>query len=242
MQLSLFPFMGVHTCRQDEKKILKMSLKQPALVLLTVCVAAAAQCSTILNETQARVDVPVGSTLTLCHRLKRWTPKRFRICWHFNPSGPTLVHSEQLFCSNMSNRTEHKDTLLNYTLSNVTQQHSGWYFCRIHVDIPTLLTMNSSGTPVLIHAPPLDMWWLWVAVGVLGLIILALLVLCVLLIRQRKRKESRCAIYVNTHHSPRPPALGAQLRVDPSSQRARTPSTAKDNHSSSKQRPKQQPR
>ncbi|XP_077391241.1 uncharacterized protein LOC144027519 isoform X2 [Festucalex cinctus] len=148
----------------------------------------------------------------------------------------------------MSNRREYKDTLLNYTLSNVTQQHSGWYFCRIHVDIPTLMIMNSSGTPVFVQGvsvlPLLEMWWLWVTIGLLGLIILALLLLCALLIQRRHRKESRCAIYVNTHHSPRPPALGDQLRVAPICQMARTPSPTRDKHmhSSRKQRPKQQPR
>ncbi|XP_019752834.1 uncharacterized protein LOC109532386 isoform X3 [Hippocampus comes] len=180
---------------------MKMSLMQSALVLLTVCVAAAAQCSAILNESQARVDVPVGSSLTLCHRLKSWTSKRFRICWHFNPSEPSLVHSEQLFCSNMSNRTEQKEISLNYTLANVTQQHSGWYFCRIHVDIPELRTLDSSGTPVLV--------------------------------------QPHCAIYVNTHHSSRPPVVRDQLSVAPRCQVARTPSPARDKHSSSKQRSRQ---
>ncbi|XP_019752833.1 uncharacterized protein LOC109532386 isoform X2 [Hippocampus comes] len=218
---------------------MKMSLMQSALVLLTVCVAAAAQCSAILNESQARVDVPVGSSLTLCHRLKSWTSKRFRICWHFNPSEPSLVHSEQLFCSNMSNRTEQKEISLNYTLANVTQQHSGWYFCRIHVDIPELRTLDSSGTPVLVHVPLLETWWLWVTVGVLGLIIPALLILCVLLIRRCRRKEPHCAIYVNTHHSSRPPVVRDQLSVAPRCQVARTPSPARDKHSSSKQRSRQ---
>ncbi|XP_051930856.1 uncharacterized protein LOC127606474 isoform X2 [Hippocampus zosterae] len=194
---------------------MKMSLVQSALMLLTVYVAAAAQCSAILNESQARVDVLVGSSLTLCHRLKSWTSKRFRICWHFNPSRPSLVHSELLFCSNMSNKTEQKEISLNYTLANVTQQDSGWYFCRIHVDIPELRTLDSSGTQVVVHVPLLETWWLWVTVGVLGFIILALLILCVLLIRRCRRKEPHCAIYVNTHHSSRPPVVRDQLSVAP---------------------------
>ncbi|XP_037106136.1 uncharacterized protein LOC119122065 isoform X2 [Syngnathus acus] len=216
---------------------MKMSLKPPALVLLTVCVAAAAKCSALLNETQARVDILVGSSLTLCYRLRSQTPERFRICWHFNESGSLLDHSKELFCSKL-NRSVHKDMALSYTLSNINARHSGWYFCRIHVDIPNLTTMNSSGTQVYVHVSLLNKWWLWITVGILCLILVALMILCVHQIRRRQRRKEAHAVYVNTHHSTRPPALGDQLRVAPSSQMARTPSPARDKDRSRKQRPK----
>nr|XP_049580181.1 uncharacterized protein LOC125971184 isoform X2 [Syngnathus scovelli] len=216
---------------------MKMSLKPPALVLLTVCVAAAANCSALLNETQARVDILVGSSLTLCYRLRSKTQGRFRICWHFNQSRFSLDHSKELFCSRL-NRSGHKDMVLSYSLTNINERHSGWYFSRIHVDIPSLTTMNSRGTQVYVHVSLMNKWWLWITVGILCLIIMALMIVCVHQIRRRQRQKELHAIYVNTHHSIRPPALGDQLRVAPNSQMARTPSPARDKDRSRKQRSK----
>ncbi|XP_054645391.1 uncharacterized protein LOC129188622 isoform X3 [Dunckerocampus dactyliophorus] len=220
---------------------MEMLLKQTTLVLLSVCVAATTQCTAVLNETRTRVVVPVDSALTLCYRMKSWTPKRFELYWHFNPSGPSFDNSERIFKSfilNMSNET--KDTFQMYTLVNVTNNNSGWYFCRINADIPTLMSEDCNGTEVLVHVSLQDTWWLWVTVAVFGLIVLVLLVLCLLLTRQRKRREQSCPVYMNTHPSPRAPST-AQLRAPQSSQKLRTPSPARDNNNS-KQRPKQQQR
>ncbi|XP_077572985.1 uncharacterized protein LOC144196560 [Stigmatopora nigra] len=221
-------------------------MKEPALLLLNVYVAASAQCSAIFNETRVRVDVSVGSSLNLCERLT-WTERRFKICWHFIPNG-SLIHSKELFCSSMSSRNQNKDKFLNYTLLNITQKQSGWYFCRIHMDIPDLRVINCSGIHVCVDCVPmlptenkrLGLLWLWITIGLLGLIVLILLALCVHQIRRRKRKESPCATYVNTHNPPQLPSLRAQLRVPPSSQDSSTPSPARKNYCSSKQRPRQQ--
>ncbi|XP_054645392.1 uncharacterized protein LOC129188622 isoform X4 [Dunckerocampus dactyliophorus] len=170
---------------------MEMLLKQTTLVLLSVCVAATTQCTAVLNETRTRVVVPVDSALTLCYRMKSWTPKRFELYWHFNPSGPSFDNSERIFKSfilNMSNET--KDTFQMYTLVNVTNNNSGWYFCRINADIPTLMSEDCNGTEVLVHVSLQDTWWLWVTVAVFGLIVLVLLVLCLLLTRQRKRRDN----------------------------------------------------
>ncbi|XP_054645394.1 uncharacterized protein LOC129188622 isoform X6 [Dunckerocampus dactyliophorus] len=69
---------------------MEMLLKQTTLVLLSVCVAATTQCTAVLNETRTRVVVPVDSALTLCYRMKSWTPKRFEI----NADIPTLMSED----------------------------------------------------------------------------------------------------------------------------------------------------
>nr|XP_057928987.1 uncharacterized protein LOC131129433 isoform X2 [Doryrhamphus excisus] len=213
--------------------MVEMLLKQTTLVLLSVCVAAKTQCTAILNETRTRVVVPAGSTLTLCYQLRSWTPKRFEIYWHFNPSGPSFDNSEIININHLSKETE--DTFQMHTVVNVSKNNSGWYFCRINADIPKLMTEDCHGTEVTVLIP--DTWWLWVTLGVLGLIVLVLLILCVLLTRQRNRRERSHPIYINTQPPPCPPST-AQLRVPQNSQKLRTPSPVRDNNN----RPKQQQR
>ncbi|XP_061744046.1 uncharacterized protein LOC133543476 isoform X3 [Nerophis ophidion] len=226
--------------------MMQMSLKELALVLLSVCVATAMPCTAVLNETQTRVVAPAGSDLVLCYRLESRPSKRVQLAWHFNPNGPSFDDSEKIYesvVSNMSNKNNDNDTFQRQLIRNITHKNSGWYFCSISADIPKLEREDCEGTQVFVQGVSVpftvgasrDTWWLWVSVGVLGLVILVLVVPCVLLTRQRKHRERRFPIYMNTHPRPRQPTT-AQLKVPQSSKNLRTPSPARG--SNSKQSPK----
>ncbi|XP_061895302.1 uncharacterized protein LOC133644646 isoform X2 [Entelurus aequoreus] len=218
--------------------MMQMSLKELALVLLSaVCVATAMPCTAVLNETQTRVVVPAGSDLILCYRLESGPPKRVRLAWHFNSTESSFHGSEKIYESYVSNMSNNKDndTFQRQLIRNITYKNSGWYFCSITTDIPTLESDYCKATQVFVLGASRDTWWLWVLVGVLGLVVLVLVVLCVLLTWQRKHRERSSPIYMNTHPRPRQPTT-AQLKVPQSSKNLRTPSPARG--SNSKQSPK----
>lgn len=228
--------------------------KPSTLVFLTAAVAAlvvSGQAPVILDQTEnRRVEVLVGSSVTFHCGLMTEMHERFRVVWHFNPSGSSFSDSQKLpkeivnisakTSSKMSNTTKPKnteETSLIYTLSNATDQNSGWYFCKVIIEIPLLTNIISSGTEVVItNTTPTDNfqlmdWWMWILLAASAFILIVLLIICVCLRRRRYRSRADDPIYANTRPvankqpSPRPRILVADnLKPVSSSQNLRIPS------------------
>ncbi|XP_037625563.1 uncharacterized protein LOC119488202 isoform X2 [Sebastes umbrosus] len=232
---------------------MEMCLKRSTLVFLTALAALviSGQAPVILDNTKnRRVEVPVGSSVTFQCGLTTEKFERFRVVWHFNPSGSSIYNSSKLSSeifnksektfSVVSNETTLKnteDTSLKYTLSNATVQNSGWYFCKVISEIPLYTLSSSIGREVVITTVTptnnfqLIDWWMWLLLGVAVFILIVLLVICVWLRRRRHRSRVEQPIYANTHRvpnkqpSPRPGTPAANnLKLVSSSQNLRTPS------------------
>ncbi|XP_040896556.1 uncharacterized protein LOC121183513 isoform X1 [Toxotes jaculatrix] len=143
---------------------MELGLKQLTLVLLTAAVAAmlVSEESVILDETQRKVEVALGSSLILRCLLKTEQYERFRVCWYFDPNGTSfnISHniSEMVFNrsadtsskTNQSLRDEGRDTEAAPFLSNVIHRKNGWYSCKVIGEIPLHNTIESKGTQVVI--------------------------------------------------------------------------------------------
>ncbi len=121
-----------------------------------------------LDETQRRYDVPFGSSLTLNCSWNTKNYNRFRVAWYFNPFGSSFSEAnrllEKIFDRHKNTTTvvynkkqdlkgdgkDTEETVLKYTLSNVTFRDDGWYFCRITVEIPIFINNSSNGTKLTI--------------------------------------------------------------------------------------------
>ncbi|XP_041791829.1 uncharacterized protein LOC121605809 isoform X5 [Chelmon rostratus] len=221
--------------------MMEMWLKRSTLVFLTVIVAAAGtsgQVPVILNKTQLTVYIPLGSSLTFHCRLRIEKYVTFRVLWYFNPFESSFNDSHKLTqeLHNKSARTSTNETerdgqtLSKYTLSDATERNSGWYFCRVIVEIPILNISESSGTHVVINNLSLLDWWLWITLGVSAVILIVLLVICVLMRKRGRSSRAEDPVYANTRPvaskqpSPRPDMPVENLKMVPSSQTVRNPS------------------
>ncbi|XP_031174367.1 uncharacterized protein LOC116063511 isoform X1 [Sander lucioperca] len=211
---------------------MEMWLKRLTLLLLTALVISG-QVSVILDETlkEKGETVAIGSSVIFKCRLKIDTNGRFWVKWYFNPSGSSF-NETHLFCNEsakpstvVSNQTkqDRRDEEQCCIKSNVTDKDSGWYFCEVTIEIPTLMCKNSSGTKLIISQskehtthPPLPLvtvkqdtvsprdnfslidHWMWILLGVSAFILIVLLVLCVLLRRRLRRSRGEDPIYANT--------------------------------------------
>ncbi|XP_004554920.1 uncharacterized protein LOC101478408 isoform X1 [Maylandia zebra] len=236
---------------------MEMSLKQLILMLLTVAATAmviSGQTAVFLNETRT-VRVPSGSDLALYCFLDTEKYERYRIFWYSNKSEKSESSSNESICHKIinkpANKTENEDSKC--ILSNVNTNHSGWYFCKVTTEIPSLTEIRSSGTEVNVSDsevttypsnvtnikgqtfPPADPpalsdnWWIWVVLGASSFILFILTVTCVLLSRRQENREE--PIYANTPNkqpSPRPSmsAAAVSLKAASSFQDPRTPSPA----------------
>ncbi|XP_029905889.1 uncharacterized protein LOC115358177 [Myripristis murdjan] len=227
-------------------------VKLSTVVLLAVTMATVAKSApqVILDEPEERKDVPLGSSLTLSCSFKPY--KRVRLMWCFNRTRTITQCSQNrpLYTElyNKSEKQNSKDKVpdlekiwFNYTLSNVTFNDSGWYFCCFSVEIPTLQQGCSNGTQVnIIPTLPTDQtsldWWLWVVVGASSLLLVILIVSVCFSLRRRRRCRNRgieCPIYANTRPvlskqpSPRPGMQLDSLKTVPPPKTLRTPSPAR---------------
>ncbi|XP_031174369.1 uncharacterized protein LOC116063511 isoform X2 [Sander lucioperca] len=224
---------------------MEMWLKRLTLLLLTALVISG-QVSVILDETlkEKGETVAIGSSVIFKCRLKIDTNGRFWVKWYFNPSGSSF-NETHLFCNEsakpstvVSNQTkqDRRDEEQCCIKSNVTDKDSGWYFCEVTIEIPTLMCKNSSGTKLIIYTvSPRDNFslidhWMWILLGVSAFILIVLLVLCVLLRRRLRRSRGEDPIYANTRPvankqpSPRPAMPVGNLKTASSSQNLRNPS------------------
>ncbi|XP_010772636.1 uncharacterized protein isoform X2 [Notothenia coriiceps] len=233
---------------------MEMWLKRTTLVLLAVA-ALVVSGKDVIIQTQRRAEVPAGSSVTFlcpvtspCHG----TLKRCRLEWFLNPSGPSWDGAHKL-SNDISNNSEKSSTKVSnktkqdvekqiYTLINATKNDTGWYFCKLTIEIPVLNIIKSNGTELVITTvspieslPLLDLW-MWISLGVSTFILIVLLVVCLLLRRRHRRSRAEDPIYANTRPvankqpSPRPGVPVDTLKKASSSQNLRNPSQARKCH------------
>ncbi|CAI5639922.1 unnamed protein product [Oreochromis niloticus] len=214
---------------------MEMSLKQLILMLLTVTATAMmipGQTAICLDNQQKTEEVPSGSNLILNCCLNTEHNERYRITWYFNHHGPSVTNSTRLTTkiNNKYQNSSMDEDNRTHTLSNVNRNHSGWYFCKVTVEIPSLRENCSNGTEVIVYPPALsDNWWIWVVLGASAFILFILTVTCVLHSRRQESREE--PIYANTPNkqpSPRPSmsAAAVSLKAASSFQDLRAPSPA----------------
>ncbi|XP_008296065.1 uncharacterized protein LOC103369188 [Stegastes partitus] len=234
---------------------MEMWLKRASLVLLTVAAAAMVilpETSVFLNDTEEKVEVPNGSTLTLYCCLE--TYHRSWISWNFissrNISNSGELSKKMINRSASTSVTECKDRDKAHSLLGVNETHSGWYFCEVSVDIPQQMTFFSKRTEVVITSSMTAKsivesttsyvtskqvtatsytlqveWWIWVLVGVSVFVLVILTVVCILLRRCCSRDRAEDPIYANTHSKqPSPGQPMNHLKTVSSSQNLRVPS------------------
>lgn len=121
----------------------------PSLCLFVVAVMAIlANCQdpVFLDENSTiPVTVPLGSPLILKCNLTRPTQIRNWVSWYFNSDEPSPTNP----LKKVTNDTDLDKTMFRVT-SNAKEKDSGWYFCNVTIDIPTLRTISSSGRKVVI--------------------------------------------------------------------------------------------
>ncbi|XP_027146270.1 uncharacterized protein LOC109143096 isoform X1 [Larimichthys crocea] len=240
---------------------MEMWLKRSALLFFTVVVAATMtsdQVNVILDHNTAeKVEVPFGSRLIFFCNLNTTGLERFRMNLYFNVSGPPFnqknATSDKLFYKNSSKgKDDGQDRPLSFNKtfdypSIATHNNSGFFLCKIKIEIPALDTIVSLPREVVITnrveltthpslpivtskpASPTEsfsLWWLWIILGVSAVILSILLLMCILL-RRRCRQSREEPVYANTHScskqpSPRMPV--DNLKMVPSSQNLRNPS------------------
>ncbi|XP_040896557.1 uncharacterized protein LOC121183513 isoform X2 [Toxotes jaculatrix] len=229
---------------------MELGLKQLTLVLLTAAVAAmlVSEESVILDETQRKVEVALGSSLILRCLLKTEQYERFRVCWYFDPNGTSfnISHniSEMVFNrsadtsskTNQSLRDEGRDTEAAPFLSNVIHRKNGWYSCKVIGEIPLHNTIESKGTQVVIISctdkdKVLDLW-VWILLGVSTLIMFVLLIILVLVRRRCRRSRAEEPVYSNMpakgkQPSPRPGMPPIDVKTVPSSHKLCTPNSGR---------------
>ncbi|KAL7396324.1 hypothetical protein ABVT39_004215 [Epinephelus coioides] len=228
---------------------MEMWLTRSTLVVLLTAAAVlviSGQAPVILDETIREERIPSGSSLTFHCRLRTENHSRLRVVWYFKQSlvsdSHTILHTEVV---NKSARTstvasnkpkqdlkdegrDTEETLSVYTLSNATEENSGWYFCEVIIEIPLLTKKMSNGTEVVIYAPPIIDLWMWIILGVSAFILIVLLVTCICLRRRWRRKRGEDPVYANTRPRQPSPRPGMDnLKTVPSSQHLRNPSPSR---------------
>ncbi|XP_042339844.1 uncharacterized protein LOC121941180 isoform X2 [Plectropomus leopardus] len=248
---------------------MEMWLKRTILMVFLAGAAAAAALersaqaplTVIVDENQNRAEAAPGSSLTFHCRLNIETQNRFRVNWQFR--GPSSNNSLKVLDDKVVNKSaktstvvtnktkqESRDegTLSIYTLSNATEDDSGWYYCKVTIEIPSLRVKTSNGTEVVItksihHTTspslpivtgkqgriPIINHWFWIILGVSAFILIALLLTCVCLRRRRSRSRGEDPIYANTHNKQPSPRPGMDnLKAIPMSQNLRNPSPCRN--------------
>ncbi|XP_041694423.2 transmembrane and immunoglobulin domain-containing protein 2-like [Coregonus clupeaformis] len=223
----------------------------------------------ILDQPPRTVEVHLGSSLALNCSFKPQT--RVKVNWYFSRTGHSSCSSDiKLNISTHSaDKTVKPDagghvskepgkSWSRLILKDVTHNNSGWYFCRVTVEIPALQQACSNGTQVNITDSQVESttyttlmtvtlshpsnggllvdWRLWVAVGAASAILVTLLVVIWILLQRRGCKSIENAIYMNMHlprsaikqPSPRPGIQMDNQKIPPPLKHTRTPATAHD--------------
>ncbi|XP_055717430.1 uncharacterized protein LOC129810688 isoform X2 [Salvelinus fontinalis] len=113
----------------------------------------------ILDQPPRTVEVHLGSSLTLNCSFMPQT--RVRVNWYFSPTGLSSCSSNTLLNSSThsADKTvkldagghvskESRKSWSRFILKDVTYNNSGWYFCKVSVEIPILQQACSNGTQV----------------------------------------------------------------------------------------------
>lgn len=120
--------------------------------MVAAAVGISGQTHVFLDKTQTRVIAPSGSSLTLhcCLSTKKY--ERYRVSWYFSSHGPSFSNSGNL-CSKIINKFANSSTEGSentHILSVVNETCSGWYFCKITGEVPSLTEIRSNGKEVLV--------------------------------------------------------------------------------------------
>ncbi|XP_047230099.1 uncharacterized protein LOC124873471 isoform X2 [Girardinichthys multiradiatus] len=217
---------------------MKMSLKSAIVALLTVAGATLVMPSVHhvdLDDTVKKINVSLGSSINFHCCLKINASVRCRVEYFFQGFNQTDSNPEKVNCNatNPANCNLTTGCQSTYKLLNISRRNYGFYFCKVILEIPSLIEMLSNKTEVaLINTDEVhDDWWMWVFVGVpcLVFILIVLLVICVVQSRPCNRGAGEEPIYVNTRlNKPSPRLMPADnLKTVPSSQDLQTPSSVR---------------
>ncbi|KAM9529680.1 uncharacterized protein ACWYII_041747 isoform 2-T2 [Salvelinus alpinus] len=219
-------------------------------LLFLIALMETALSAVITDPPQRTVEAPLGSSLILNCSFEPQTSAWVRWCFNINQSCGDLC-SSQLSTHKISvNKTvEQNDgghvlqesgrAWSRLTVRDVRYNDSGWYFCQVLADIPSLRNSFSNGTQVIItgkttkSTPPLMTGWkLWVAVGAASAILVPLLVVIwILLQRRRSIIQRENPTYTNMpaikQPSPRPAQQTDKQKISPTLKYLRTPTPAR---------------
>ncbi|CAL8396122.1 unnamed protein product [Boreogadus saida] len=176
-----------------------------------------------LDEPPGQITVLRGSSLTLfCSGTSCQGGTRSNgvmLNWHFSANDSDSYKSSNILeCP--------KKTWCNYTIINVQDKDSGWYFCEVVLNLPTLVKNCSNGTLIIVVAgnesevtanpvtrtpgikDVIQSKTFLIVSGVSALLLIMLAVMiCVVQRRRRRHQEMTCPIYGNTRP---PPAASRQ--------------------------------
>ncbi|XP_041705043.1 uncharacterized protein LOC121540324 isoform X2 [Coregonus clupeaformis] len=222
-------------------------------LLFLIALMGTVKSALIMDPPQRRVEVPLGSSLTLNCSFEPQTSVWVK--WYFNQIRTCCDSSSSQLSSHkisVNKTVEQKDgghvlqesgrAWSRLTVRDVRHNDSGWYFCQVVVDIPFHRNSNSNGTQVIItgnkteSTPPLMTGWkLWVAVGAASAILVTLLVV-ILLQRRSSKIQRENPIYTNLpppnrsavkQPSPRPGIQMDKQKISPPLKDLRTPTLAR---------------
>ncbi|CAL9695619.1 unnamed protein product [Knipowitschia caucasica] len=173
--------------------------------LLLTAAAVVSSIEISLDQEQKSQTVSEGSSVSLLCRVWNKSSERSRVNWYFNPREPSKPGSRNLSTKIHKSSSIQLSVLILY---NVSQNNSGWYCCHARDEIDFVPGKNSNWTELKVETKKpffeLRDWWLWIAVGSSGLVLLILL-MCVYFVRRRQlKKREGWPIYANTGGSGQP--------------------------------------
>ncbi|XP_055777886.1 uncharacterized protein LOC129854759 isoform X2 [Salvelinus fontinalis] len=219
-------------------------------LLFLIALMATALSAVITDPPQRTVEAPLGSSLILNCSFEPQTSAWVR--WYFNinqscsDSCSSQLSSQKILVNKTVEQNDGGHVLQEsgrawsrLTVRDVRYNDSGWYFCQVLADIPSLRNSFSNGTQVIItgkttkSTPPLMTGWkLWVAVGAASAILVPLLVVIwILLQRRRSIIQRENPTYTNMpaikQPSPRPAQQMDKQKISPTLKYLRTPTPAR---------------
>ncbi|XP_027882627.1 uncharacterized protein LOC114150434 isoform X2 [Xiphophorus couchianus] len=184
--------------------------------------------------------VSSGSSLKLHCCLTHDKAERCHISWHFESSGKNLTEMEKN--KTLCNQTIFAncslvDICYNMTcnLSNINESDTGWYYCKVKVEIPRLSELQSYKTKVIVTSEKEDHdqsenLWMWIIVGASSFVLVVIALLVIRVVQKRGCSRSiEEPIYANTRTGKPSPRLmpADNPKSASSSQDLRTPISAR---------------
>ncbi|KAK7889223.1 hypothetical protein WMY93_024783 [Mugilogobius chulae] len=244
--INLFMLLFLVITTQSEGKTVSCDTMEMWLLFTVAGMVSSLTPRKILLDKNSKTEViQEGSSVLLQCALEIKQSSRCRVSWLFNPK-----RQDEKGCEKVANDTSTDCTSLPLLpLHNVTQNNSGWYCCRLRVEIPILEQNDSNWTELRVELGSTSQtgvtnqensfvwtdWWMWIAAGVAGVFLLILVIVAIVLRRKHLRqRDLECPIYANTHSghsskqpSPRPRPMDNTLKRDSSYQNLRTPDVSK---------------
>ncbi|CAL8349316.1 unnamed protein product [Gadus morhua 'NCC'] len=195
------------------------------MFLIPVSLAVTAMSSNctpqILDEPPGQITVLRGSSLTLfcsgtCQGGTR--SNRVKVNWRFSANDSKRSQEDGTFTCN--NGPPEEKMWCNYTIINVQDKDSGWYYCEVKLNRPILVQNYTNGTLIVVAGNEIEVTanpgtktlgfldvirskTFLIVSGVSALLLIMLVVMiCVVQRRRRRHKEMTCPIYGNTRPPP----------------------------------------